>query len=146
MLICELLESRRPPRLGRVVCLGSPLKGSRTAARLVRWPGGQRLIGRCLAEVHARGGFACWPPGVEVGSVAGRTTRTEIGGFTAREGQRFAVLGSGLVNELTEETPDGDIPSAPTFCNDDQGSLATESSCAFRALAASDSRKAPRTP
>ena len=72
VLICALLERRRPPRLGRVVCLGSPLKGSRTAARLARWPGGQRLIGRCLAEVHARGGFACWPPGVEVGSVAGR--------------------------------------------------------------------------
>jgi hypothetical protein len=59
----------------------------------------------------------------QVGSVAGRTTRTEIGGFGPREGQRFAVLGSGLVNELTNETPDGDIPSAPTFCNDDQGAF-----------------------
>jgi pimeloyl-ACP methyl ester carboxylesterase len=72
VLICAMLESRRPERLGRVVCLGSPLKGSRTAARLARWPGGKRLIGNCLTEVHARGGFACWPPGVEVGSVAGR--------------------------------------------------------------------------
>jgi hypothetical protein len=59
----------------------------------------------------------------QVGSVAGRTTRTEIGAFSAREGQRFAVLGSGLVNELTNETPDGDIPSSPTFCNDDQGNF-----------------------
>jgi len=59
----------------------------------------------------------------QTGSVAGRTTRTEIGGFTAREGQRFAVLGSGLVNELTNETPDGDLPSSPTFCNDDQGNF-----------------------
>ena len=72
VLICAMLQSLRPPRLGRVVCLGSPLKGSRTAARLARWPGGQRLVGSCLAEVHARGGFSCWPPGVEVGSIAGR--------------------------------------------------------------------------
>jgi pimeloyl-ACP methyl ester carboxylesterase len=71
-LICAMLESRRPPRLGRIVCLGSPLKGSRTAARLARWPGGKRLVGACLADVHARGGFAVWPAGVEVGSIAGR--------------------------------------------------------------------------
>jgi pimeloyl-ACP methyl ester carboxylesterase len=72
VLICALLESALPARLGRVVCLGSPLKGSRTAARLARWPGGQRLIGSCLAEVHARGGFSTWRAGVEVGSIAGR--------------------------------------------------------------------------
>jgi pimeloyl-ACP methyl ester carboxylesterase len=72
VLICALLERRLPARLGRVVCLGSPLKGSRTAARLVRWPGGKRLIGRCLAEVNTRGGFATWRAGAEVGSIAGR--------------------------------------------------------------------------
>jgi pimeloyl-ACP methyl ester carboxylesterase len=71
VLICALFEGRLPARLGRVVCLGSPLKGSRTAARLARWPGGQRLIGSCLAEVNARGGFATWRAGAEVGSVAG---------------------------------------------------------------------------
>ena len=72
VLICALLESRIPQRIGRVVCLGSPLKGSRTAARLARWPGGRRLVGRCLADVHARGGFAAWRAGVEVGAIAGR--------------------------------------------------------------------------
>ena len=72
VLICAMLESRLPARLGRVVCLGSPLRGSRTAARLARWPGGPRLIGRCLADVHARGGFDAWRAGVEVGSIAGR--------------------------------------------------------------------------
>lgn len=55
------------------------------------------------------------------GSVAGRTTRMQVGGFTAREGQRFAVLGSGLVNELGNEPPEGDLPQQPTFCSDDQG-------------------------
>jgi pimeloyl-ACP methyl ester carboxylesterase len=72
VLACAMLESRLPPRLGRIVCLGSPLKGSRTAARLARWPGGKRLIGTCLADVHARGGFLAWRAGVEVGSIAGR--------------------------------------------------------------------------
>ena len=71
VLICAMLDAQLPKRLGRIVCLGSPLKGSRTAARLARWPGGKRLIGSCLAEVNARGGFATWRAGAEVGSVAG---------------------------------------------------------------------------
>lgn len=72
VLACAMLEGCLPSRLGRVVCLGSPLKGSRTAARLKRWPGGERLLGKCLCEVQARGGFAAWRAGVEVGSIAGR--------------------------------------------------------------------------
>jgi pimeloyl-ACP methyl ester carboxylesterase len=72
VLICALLETERPARIGRVVCLGSPLRGSRTARRLTSWPGGRRLIGRCLADVHARDGFSAWPAGVEAGSIAGR--------------------------------------------------------------------------
>lgn len=72
VLICAMLDGALPARVGRVVCLGSPLQGSRTAARLARWPGGKRLIGTCLAEVHARGGFTAWRAGVEVGSIAGR--------------------------------------------------------------------------
>lgn len=72
VLACAMLENGLPARLGRIVCLGSPLKGSRAAARLARWPGGQRLIGKCLCDVQARGGFAAWPAGVEVGSIAGR--------------------------------------------------------------------------
>lgn len=72
VLICAMLERRVPARLGRVVCLGAPFKGSRTAARLARWPGGKHLVGACLGEVNARGGFQSVPAGVEVGSIAGR--------------------------------------------------------------------------
>lgn len=72
VLICALLESSPPARVGRVVCLGSPLKGSKTAARLLRWPGGRHVIGKCLRDVHARGGFSACRPDVEVGSIAGR--------------------------------------------------------------------------
>src|SRR5688572_16116841 len=56
VLIRAMLESHLPARLGRVVCLGAPLRGSRTAARLARVPGGRRLIGRCLSDVTACGG------------------------------------------------------------------------------------------
>ena len=40
--------------------------------RLLRLPGGRRLIGRCLGDVNACGGFSVWRDGVEVGSIAGR--------------------------------------------------------------------------
>ena len=72
VLACAMLETCMPKRIARIVCLGSPLKGSRTAARLLRLPGGKRLIGRCLGDVQARGGFTAWPAGVDVGSIAGR--------------------------------------------------------------------------
>jgi pimeloyl-ACP methyl ester carboxylesterase len=72
VLACATLESCLPARIGRIVCLGSPLTGSRTAARLLSLPGGRRLIGRCLEDVQARGGFTAWRAGVEVGSIAGR--------------------------------------------------------------------------
>jgi pimeloyl-ACP methyl ester carboxylesterase len=72
VLIRTTLERGVPARLGRVVCLGSPLRGSRTAARLARLPGGRWLIGKTLLEHNARGGFDTWSPAVEVGSIAGR--------------------------------------------------------------------------
>jgi len=72
VLICAMLETHVPARIGRVVCLGSPLRGSRTAQRLARWPGGRQLIGRCLADLHARGGFSACRTDVEIGGIAGR--------------------------------------------------------------------------
>ena len=71
VLICALLERRLPARLGRIVCLGPPFRGSRTAARVLKWPGGKRLIGMSLGDVNARGGFTKFPAGVEVGCIAG---------------------------------------------------------------------------
>jgi pimeloyl-ACP methyl ester carboxylesterase len=71
VLIRAMLEQHPPRRLGRVVCLGSPLRGSVTAARLARWPGGERMIGRSMLELGRRGGFDAWPSSVEAGSIAG---------------------------------------------------------------------------
>ncbi len=50
--------------------------------------------------------------------------RTSFGGngtFAPREGNRYAVIGSGLVADLDSETPGGDSNSFPTHCNDDLG-------------------------
>jgi pimeloyl-ACP methyl ester carboxylesterase len=71
VLIRAMLDQYVPPRLGRIVCLGSPLRGSVTAARLARWPGGSRVIGRCMVELRRRGGFDAWPANVEAGGIAG---------------------------------------------------------------------------
>ncbi len=57
-----------PP--GRVVCLGSPLAGSRIARHLDHLPGARRLTGRSH-DLLCGGACAC-PSGREVGSIAGR--------------------------------------------------------------------------
>jgi pimeloyl-ACP methyl ester carboxylesterase len=73
VLVRAMLETgTAPTRLGRVVCLGSPFAGSRTAARVARLPGGARLIGRSLRDLLARGGFDTWRAHNEVGIIAGR--------------------------------------------------------------------------
>jgi pimeloyl-ACP methyl ester carboxylesterase len=72
LLICALLERSLPPRTGRIVCLGTPFKGSKTAARVTRWPGGRHMIGKCLGDVYERGWFQAWRAGAEAGCIAGR--------------------------------------------------------------------------
>jgi pimeloyl-ACP methyl ester carboxylesterase len=71
VLILAMLEQCVPARLGRVVCLGSPFGGSVSAARLACWPGGRRLVGRCIGDLNVRGGFDAWRAPIEVGIIAG---------------------------------------------------------------------------
>lgn len=63
---------RDHPRLpvARVVCLGSPLAGSRAAAGMARWAPGGGLLGRSATLLH--GGIGAWQGRAEVGSLAGR--------------------------------------------------------------------------
>ncbi|MEO8464949.1 MAG: alpha/beta fold hydrolase [Gammaproteobacteria bacterium] len=72
VVIRAMLDQRIPARLGRVVLLGSPLRGSQVGARVTRLPGGRRIIGQALIDLNARGGFAEWPPAVPAGAIAGR--------------------------------------------------------------------------
>jgi hypothetical protein len=58
------------------------------------------------------------------GSPQAMGVRTSFGGtaeWNPREGSAYAVLGSGLVSELDNETPAFDLNLSPTYCNDDLG-------------------------
>lgn len=64
--------AERPPRLvGRVVCLGSPLTGSRVATRVGQTAFGKKIVGRSLAEHVANGGLEHWDLDIELGIIAG---------------------------------------------------------------------------
>lgn len=58
-------------RVGRIVCLGSPLLGSRVAARVGRSALGQKVVGKTLREHIARGGIDRWDLDIELGIIAG---------------------------------------------------------------------------
>ena len=71
VVIRAMLDQCIPARLGRVVMLGSPLRGSSIGARVTRLPGGRRIIGQSIIDLNARGGFSDWPSAVPAGSIAG---------------------------------------------------------------------------
>lgn len=70
LLALEAVRESNGLPSGRIVCLGSPLSGSRAARRLARVPGASRLTGRSH-EALCRGACDC-PRDREVGSIAGR--------------------------------------------------------------------------
>jgi len=90
VVIRAMLERHVPARLGRVVMLGSPLRGSQIGARATRLPGGRRMIGQSIIDLNARGGFSDWVPGVQAGGIAGRVpfgTGWAVGGiYEANDG------------------------------------------------------------
>ncbi|HLF11354.1 MAG TPA: alpha/beta hydrolase, partial [Gammaproteobacteria bacterium] len=58
VLILETLAGHPVACSGRVVCLGSPLTGSRTAAVLAGLPGGRWFIGKSMRDLLDRRGLA----------------------------------------------------------------------------------------
>lgn len=70
--LIALQALQRDPELtrGRVVCLGSPLRGSAVARGVARLPGGAFVIGRNLEIL--RNGLERWQGRQEVGAIAGR--------------------------------------------------------------------------
>jgi pimeloyl-ACP methyl ester carboxylesterase len=71
VLILCMLARYDFTRAGRVVCLGSPLAGSGTAAVLRRWPGGRAVLGKSICELLDCGGLPPWSGRCEVGVIAG---------------------------------------------------------------------------
>lgn len=66
-----MLTQHHDARVGRIVCLGSPLAGSRTARRVSGYRLGRHIVGRSLVEHNQRGGMERWDRPIELGVVAG---------------------------------------------------------------------------
>lgn len=66
-----MLANHPLPRVGRVVCLASPLTGSRTARQVSRSGLGRHIVGRSLLEHNQRGGIERWDRRFELGVIAG---------------------------------------------------------------------------
>ncbi|MBN1240913.1 MAG: alpha/beta fold hydrolase [Gammaproteobacteria bacterium] len=70
-LIVRLFERHGVGRGGRIVCLGSPLNGSRPGRLLDAHPLGRRIVGRCVHDLLACGGCDPWNGMRELGIIAG---------------------------------------------------------------------------
>jgi pimeloyl-ACP methyl ester carboxylesterase len=71
IIVLRMLMQTRLARLGRIVCLGSPLRGSETARQVARSSFGQAVVGRSLLEHTATGGLARWDLKADLGVIAG---------------------------------------------------------------------------
>jgi pimeloyl-ACP methyl ester carboxylesterase len=70
-IILECFERFAVRRPGRVVLLGAPVLGSRSALYLARWGWGRRLMGRAVAEELLSPPARRWQAAREVGIIAG---------------------------------------------------------------------------
>lgn len=93
LILCHLLARFSHPPVGRTVLLGTPLRGSDSAARLVKLGLGQRLLGGSL-EQGLLGDVPPWPAEAELGVIAG-TVRLGfgilLGALTTRSDGAVAV-------------------------------------------------------
>ena len=63
------LHARLPP--GRIVLLGSPVRGSRTARNLASWPFGRKIMGRSIHEEVLTARERQWDGARQLGVIAG---------------------------------------------------------------------------
>ncbi len=94
LVTLQMLQAHPGVRSGRVVLMGSPLRGSSVARQLSRWPAGRRLLG--AAENTLIEGIRGWPEGREIGMVAG-TLSMGLGVFAG--GARLKSDGTVLAEE-----------------------------------------------
>lgn len=71
IVVLRFLETQPDVPPGRVVLLGSPLKGSRVAQRVARWPIGVAILGRNIEAEVLNPQARRWDGRREVGVVAG---------------------------------------------------------------------------
>lgn len=78
LLALHTLERHPDRRPGRIVCLGSPLRGSLAARAMAALPFGEEILGATIREAVLNGGMKEWRGAREVGVIAG-TLATGIG-------------------------------------------------------------------
>jgi pimeloyl-ACP methyl ester carboxylesterase len=84
VVLCRYFESHPCDRAGRVVMLGSPLAGSRSARAVARHALTRRIVGPIVnAELVGECRPRCWQCSLELGVIAG-TSPMGLGRFFAR--------------------------------------------------------------
>ena len=71
LVILRLLADFPDFRPGRIVLLGSPLQGSEVAERLARWPFGEQVLGRSIADDVLARPEREWDGSRDLGIIAG---------------------------------------------------------------------------
>lgn len=80
LVIVRLFEDFPQQKPGRVVCLGTPLSGSKAARGFARWPLGAIALGKSLSNELLEGGPARWMAERDLGLIAG-TQELGLGRF-----------------------------------------------------------------
>lgn len=71
LLALHTLMRNPDPRRGRIVCLGSPLRGSSAARAVSRLPFGPEILGETIRDAVLNGGLTEYTGAREVGVIAG---------------------------------------------------------------------------
>ena len=85
-IILECLERHGMRQPGRVVLMGAPVRGSRSALYLAHWAWGRRIMGRAVADALLSPPARRWDSSREVGIIAG-TRPVGLGQLLLRFGE-----------------------------------------------------------
>ncbi len=75
IVILKMIERYGVERIGRIVSLGSPFRGSVSATNLRRLPGGKYLLGRAMAQANEEARERTWNGVRDLGVIAGDRAR-----------------------------------------------------------------------